>query len=172
MINYFEFFGLPTAPLVDQGQLKKVFYANSKKYHPDFHTLSDEAAREEALEKSTLNNQGYKVLTDPDQTLKHLLDLKGVLGAEGSNKMPQAFLLEMMEINEALMELEFADDPGARANIEAMIAEMETSFRKEVAELLQNYDDDKVSDRELELLKDYYLKKRYLRRLKNRTPEV
>ncbi len=172
MINYFAFFQLPPAPSVDQVLLKKTFYANSKKYHPDFHTLGDDATREEALEKSTLNNQGYKILSDPDRSLKHLLDLKGVLGEEGSNKMPQAFLMEMMDINEALMELEFAEDPAARQRIEEMISELEASFHAEVAELLQNYDDTSVSISELERLKDYYLKKRYLRRLKNRNPEV
>lgn len=172
MTNYFKFFGLPVSPTVDQAALKKVFYANSRKYHPDFHTLEDEAAREASLEKSTINNQGYKVLSDEDRTLKHLLDLKGILGEEGSNKMPQAFLLEIMDVNEALMELEFDDDPAARAKVEQMIAGLEAGFRCEVGDLLENYDDATTNDAELQRLKDYYLKKRYLLRLTNRNPEV
>ncbi len=172
MTNYFNFFDLPVSPAIDKAELKKRFYANSKRFHPDFHTLAGDEAREEALEQSTLNNQGYKLLTDDDRRLKHLLDLKGVLGEEGTNKMPQAFLMEMMDINEALMELQFDEDPTARAKVEKMIADLEYSFDQEVAEVLNHYDDATVSSEDLEKLKDYYLKKRYLRRLKQQSPEV
>ncbi|WP_187270853.1 iron-sulfur cluster co-chaperone HscB C-terminal domain-containing protein [Neolewinella aurantiaca] len=172
MTNYFDFFNLPVSPRIDQKALKRQFYANSKRFHPDFHTLAEEDAREEALEQSTINNQGYKILADDDRRLKHLLDLKGVLGEEGSNKMPQAFLMEMMDINEALMELQFEDDPTARAKVDEMIASLEADFDSEVAEVLNHYDDATVSTTELEKLKDYYLKKRYLRRLKQQSPEV
>lgn len=172
MTNYFQFFNLPPSPTVDQAALKKTFYANSRKFHPDFHTLEDEATRDESLEQSTINNQGYKVLSDEDRTLKHLLELKGVLGEEGSNKMPQSFLMEIMDVNEALMELEFDDDPAARARIDKMVAELEAGFRAEVGDLLENYDDATTNEAELQRLKDYYLKKRYLLRLKNRNPEV
>ncbi len=172
MTNYFEFYGLAPSPTLDEAALKKTFYANSKRFHPDFHTLGGDAAREEALEKSTLNNQAYKVLSDPERRLKHLLDLKGVMGEEGSNKMPQQFLMEIMEVNEALMELEFEDDPAARTKIDNMIAELEAGFENEVSDLLTDYDDASVTESELNRLKDYYLKKRYLLRLKNRNPEV
>jgi len=172
MINYFEFYGLPPSPTLDEAALKKTFYANSKRFHPDFHTLGDEAAREEALEKSTLNNQAYKVLSDPDHRLKHLLEVRGVMGEEGSNKMPQDFLIEIMDVNEALMELEFEDDPAARAKIGKMVNDLETGFRAEVADLLADYDDGSATESELLRLKNYYLKKRYLLRLKNRNPEV
>jgi molecular chaperone HscB len=172
MINYFHFFNLPVSPTLDLAALKRTFYANSKRFHPDFHTLEDEAAREEALEKSTINNQGYKVLADDDRRLKHLLDIKGVLGEEGSNKMPQAFLMEMMDINEALMELQFDEDPVARTKIDAMIGALEADFHADVADLLNHYADATVSATDLEKLKDYYLKKRYLRRLKQQAPEV
>ena len=172
MTNYFKFFDIPVSPTVDKAALKRTFYANSKRFHPDFHTLAGEDAREEALEQSTLNNQGYKLLMDDDRRLKHLLGLKGVLGEEGTNKMPQAFLMEMMDINEALMELQFDDDPAARAKVEKMINDLEKDFDEDVAEVLNHYDDATVSTEDLEKLKDYYLKKRYLRRLKQQTPEV
>jgi|AntRauTorckE5430_2_1112549.scaffolds.fasta_scaffold02026_2 molecular chaperone HscB len=172
MTNYFNFFGLPLSPSVDRAALKKQFYANSKAFHPDFHTLEDEATQERVLEQSTVNNQGYKILNDDDRRLKHLLELRGSLGKEGTNKMPQAFLMEIMDVNEALMELEFDDDPAARDRIDAMVADLEAGFHAEVADLLTNYDDDAATDAELDKLKDYYLKKRYLLRLKNRSPEV
>ncbi len=172
MTNYFQFFNLPISPQIDKAELKRRFYANSKRFHPDFHTLAGNQAQEEALEQSTLNNQGYKLLTNDDRRLKHLLDLKGAFGEEGTNKMPQAFLMEMMDINEALMELQFEENPDARTKVEKMIADLEAGFDHEVADVLNNYDDATVSAEDLGKLKDYYLKKRYLRRLKQQSPEV
>ena len=168
MTNYFHLFDLPPAPTIDQAALKKTFYANSKRYHPDFHTLEDTATQQEVLEKSTLNNQGYKVLADEDLRLKHLLELKGVLGAEGTNQVPQDFLLEIMEVNEALMELEFEDDPMARLKVTGLIDQLEADLREEVAEAYAGYEDTTATTAQLELLRDYYLKRRYLLRLREK----
>lgn len=168
MTDYFNFFGIQPAPRVDQAALKRTFYANSKRFHPDFHTLEDEAAQQEVLEKSTLNNQGYKVLADDDLRLKHLLELKGVLGEEGSNQVPQDFLMEIMEVNEALMELEFEDDPSVRQKVTGLIDQLEGDLERDVTDILENYHDERVTDAQLSALKDYYLKRRYLLRLREK----
>lgn len=168
MTNYFDFFGIPVSPSVDKAALKKTFYANSKRFHPDFHTLKSETERENALEQSTLNNQGYKLLLDDDHRLYHLLSLKGVLGEEGSNTVPQDFLMEIMDVNEALMELEFDDDPAARKKVNGLINEIAANLEASVTDLIKQYDDATVSPADLEQLKDYYLKKRYLLRLRGK----
>ena len=168
MTNYFQLFHLPPAPTIDEAALKKTFYANSKRYHPDFHTLEDAVTQQEVLEKSTLNNQGYKVLADPDLRLKHLLELKGVLGAEGTNEVPQDFLLEIMEVNEALMELEFENDPMMRLKVTGLIDQLEADLRSEVARVYDTYDDATATPHQLQLLKEYYLKRRYLLRLREK----
>ena len=168
MTNYFHLFNLPPAPTLDEAALKKTFYANSKRFHPDFHTLEDPATQQEVLEKSTLNNQGYKVLADEDLRLKHLLEVKGVLGEEGTNQVPQDFLLEIMEVNEALMELAFEDDPVARLRVTALIDRLEATLREEVADVYASYDDARVTPAQLDKLKDYYLKRRYLLRLREK----
>jgi molecular chaperone HscB len=167
-VNYFEFFGIAPAPRIDQAELKRKFYANSRNFHPDFHTLSDEAAQEDALEKSTLNNQAYKTLMNDDQRLQHLLDINGALGEEGTNQVPQDFLLEIMEVNEALMELEFEEDPALKTKVNGLIDQLESDLEKEVDKLVNHYDQATVSPEELSLLKDYYLKKRYLLRLRGK----
>ena len=168
MTNYFDYFGIPVSPDVDEAALKRTFYANSKRFHPDFHTLDNDAAQEEALEQSTLNNQGYKVLTDGDLRLKHFLDVHGALGAEGENKVPQDFLMDIMEVNEALMELEFDDDPLARRKVAALIDGLEAELEADVQDLRSEYDPASPSPRMLDAFKDYYLKRRYLLRLRQK----
>lgn len=168
MPNYFKFFGLPLSPNIDPADLKRKFYANSKRFHPDFHTLSDQTTQDEALDQSTLNNQGYKILSDEDLRLKHFLEVHGALGEEGSNTVPQDFLMEIMEVNEALMELEFDDDPLARQKVEALITQLEADLVEEVSGPLQAYVPEDASPATLNTLKDYYLKRRYLLRLRNK----
>lgn len=168
MTNYFSFFNLRPSPILDEAELKKTFYANSKRFHPDFHTLEDEATQRDVLERSTLNNQGYKILADEDSRLKHLLEVRGVLGEEGSNQVPQDFLMEIMEVNEALMELEFEDDPSVRLKVTGLIDQLDADLRREVADILENYNDDTATQAELDQLKDYYLKRRYLLRLREK----
>ncbi|OAV46233.1 iron-sulfur cluster co-chaperone HscB C-terminal domain-containing protein [Lewinella sp. 4G2] len=168
MQNYFDFFGLPVSPSVDRAQLKRTFLANSKRFHPDFHTLSDEATQEDALEQSTTNNRGYKVLNNEDQRLKHFLDVHGALGEEGTNTVPQDFLMEIMEVNEALMELEFDDDPMARLKVEGLIAQLEKDLQGEVAPVLAAYDPEQPDESSINALRDYYLKQRYLMRLRQK----
>ena len=55
-MNYFEFFGIEPAFLVDEAGLRKQFLANSQAFHPDFHTLKTDAEQQEALRLSSLNN--------------------------------------------------------------------------------------------------------------------
>ena len=168
MTNYFTFFDLRPSPTLDEAALKRTYYANSKQFHPDFHTLADEATQQEVLEKSTLNNQGYKVLTDEDSRLRHLLEVRGVLGEEGTNQVPQDFLMEIMEVNEALMELEFEDDPLVREKVVGLIDQLEADLRETVTPVVRDYDDATATAADLEALKDYYLKRRYLLRLRQK----
>ena len=165
-MNYYEFFDLPLSPKVDAAELKRKFYANSRAYHPDFYTLASEEKQAEVLEQSTLNNQAYKTLTDPDARLKYFLEVKGALAEEGKNQVPQDFLMEMMEINEALMELEFEDDPLVREKVTSLVNELEDRLTHEVADLLEDYRDEEATDADLERLTEYYLKRRYLLRIR------
>ncbi|GJM32925.1 MAG: hypothetical protein DHS20C18_19260 [Saprospiraceae bacterium] len=164
-MNYFEFYGLPITFKVDQEKLKRIFYENSKKYHPDFFTLESDEKQAEILELSSKNNEAYQLLTDFDRRMKYILDLKGVLDEEGQNQIPQDFLMDMMDINENLMELEFDFDKEKYQTIKKELAKLESTLYQGVASIIENYDDENADLGELSLLKDFYLKKRYLLRI-------
>ncbi len=164
-MRYFEFFDLPVSFLIDEAELKKRYYANSKKFHPDFYTLESEEKQGEILELSTLNNHAYRTLKDFDSRMQYILKEKGVLKEEGENKdMPADFLMDMMEINEKLMELEFEPDPEAEAQVKQELEALESGFLEEIRPLLEGFSEEKAGN--LEPIKDYYLKKRYLLRIR------
>jgi molecular chaperone HscB len=72
-MNYFEFYQLPLSCHPNQDLVKKNYYANSKKYHPDRFMQADAKTKIEALQQSALNNEAYTTLQDPMLTIAHLL---------------------------------------------------------------------------------------------------
>lgn len=131
MRNYFEFFDLPTSFQIDEAELKRRYYDNSKRFHPDFHTRADAAQQAEMLEMASLNNQAWRTLADPESRTRHLLQLFGLMRDERQTPaMPPDFLMEVMEINEALMDLQMDPDPeraeGARQAVEVLRSQLES----------------------------------------------
>ena len=165
-MNYFEFYEIPVSFGVDEAGLRKRFYALSKQFHPDFYTLESAEKQAEILRLSTLNNEAYETLRDEDRRMKYVLTLQEALGEEGTNKLPPAFLMEMMELNEGLMELEFDPDPTAIANIQETLENKEAELSNNVAPLLDRFDANPNTNEGLEEVVDYYLKKRYLLRIR------
>ena len=165
-MKYFEFFKIPVSFNLNEAELKKAFYSNSKKFHPDFFTLESKEKQMEVLELSTLNNNAFKTLSNFDKRMKYILELKEVLGEEGKNKIPQEFLMEMMEINENLMELEFDFDKNNFDKIQNSLKKLESILLEEVNPYIENYNDAAPKEVELDAIKNYFLKKRYLLRIK------
>lgn len=168
-MNYFEFYGLPVAFRLDEAQLRRLFYQNSRKYHPDFHTLASPEEQAEMLQLSTLNNEAYQTLADPDRRMRYVLEIKGLLSDESQQQVPQEFLLEMMDLNEALMELEMDYDPERFEQAAQAVASWERALDDAIAPVLDRYADDSPNSREdLLQVRDYFLKKRYLMRIREK----
>jgi molecular chaperone HscB len=165
-MTYFDFYNIPISFKVDAVALKQMFYANSKKYHPDFFTMAGAEKQAEILELSTLNTQAYKTLSDFDKRMKYILELKGIMAEEGKNTIPQDFLMDMMDINETLMELEFDFDPEAHQKLLKDVEVIENQLFTDIQPLIENYPNTEGEAECLELIKNFYLKKRYLLRIR------
>lgn len=111
-MNYFELYDIPVSFEPNQQQLKQKFYELSRKYHPDFFTQENEFEQGEALEISSLVNKAYKTFQNKDQTIKYVLQLKGLLEEEEKYQLPPDFLMEMMELNEQLTDAKMEEDPA------------------------------------------------------------
>jgi molecular chaperone HscB len=164
-MNYFEFYNLPVSFKLDEVALKKQFFSLSKKFHPDFYTLDSAEKQAEILELSTLNTEAYKTLSDSDRRMKYILELKGVMGEEGKNQLPQDFLMDMMDINEALMELEFDFDQNQYEKVKTDVQNIENQLFADVEPILNSYEDGTTPPSVLEQVKIFFLKKRYLLRI-------
>lgn len=163
--NYFDFYGIPMSFEVDAGLVKRKFYQLSKQYHPDFHTMAGATRQAEVLELSTMNNEAYKVLSDFDKRMHYILELTGQL-SDDSNALPQSFLMEMMEINEQLMELEFDFEETVYTKLLTDLDALEISLLEQVRPTLNKWKSEKSDVGELNSVKEYYYKKRYLLRIR------
>jgi molecular chaperone HscB len=165
IMNHFEFFDIPVSFYPDETDLKQRFLKNSKRFHPDFHTLESEEKQSEILELSTLNNAAFLTLNDFDKRLHYILEIKGLL-AEAKQELPQEFLLEMMDINEAIMELEFDFDKGMYNEAKQKVEQIELELLLEAKPIMESYDDASDNGTGLEPVKDFFLKRKYLWRIK------
>jgi molecular chaperone HscB len=164
--NYFEFYGIPIALAVDPTAVRRIFLENSRKYHPDFHTLSPDAVQADVLELSTRNNEAFKTLSDPDRLLAYVLKITGTLTGDGEQgKLPQAFLMEMMDINEKIMSLEFDAEPGVYQSVMDTVNDLKNNLEASLGTLLQHWTAENNRDGDLEKAKDYFYKKKYLLRI-------
>lgn len=156
-MNYFQLFDLPVAFRTDQALLAQRYFDIQKSTHPDFFARATEAEQEEALERSAAANKGYRVLKNPDETIKYVLELKGVLEADEKYQLPPGFLMEMMELNEE-------EETAARKRV----AELENELYTAIAPVLDSYRDGATDTAALEPVKAYYFKKKYLQRILDR----
>ncbi len=156
-MNHFELFGLPVSFKIDRGNLAQKYFELQKKYHPDFFAQGTEQEQEQALDISSQLNKALNIFKSETQTIKYVLQLKGLLQEEEKYQLPPAFLMEMMELNEELSE-----------NSARQINEIEKKLHTEVQSIIESYDDSTFTTADLLKLKEYYYKKKYLQRILDR----
>jgi molecular chaperone HscB len=164
-MNYFEFFEIEPGFFLDEDQLKSKFYQNSKQYHPDFYTMESPAKQAEIMQLAVTNNKAYKILSDFESRMKYILELENCMGEEGSNKLPQSFLMEMMDFNEKVMELQFDFDQSIYDSCQEELKNLSSNLLENIKADMLAYDAKTSKTDTLERIKIFYLKNRYLLRI-------
>jgi molecular chaperone HscB len=159
-MTYFQLFEIPVQLKVDPATLPVKFFELSRKYHPDHAAQGSEKVQEEALEKSALLNKAFRTFQRPDETIKYVLQLKGLLEEEEKYELPPDFLMEVLEINEAIMD---SDDHSA---IPAQLEKLQSDIYEPVKEIVEHYEEGATTEKELLQVKEYYYKKKYIDRIR------
>ncbi|MBG8552058.1 Fe-S protein assembly co-chaperone HscB [Hymenobacter guriensis] len=166
-MNYFTFYKLPETFWPDTAALKRQYYAFSREYHPDFHATSSPEQQQKILHMATLNTNAYRTLSDPDLRMAYILNSHGLLD-EGKQELPADFLMEVMDLNEQLMELEFEPDAETRQRVEAEVNALAETLDAGIQPVLTGYEmlPGDARPQALQQIRTYYLKKRYLLRIR------
>lgn len=166
--NYFAFFNLPVAFTIDEKLLKEKYYENTRNFHPDQYGQDSEEKQAEMLEFTSLNNAAYKTLKNFNRRVHYILDMHGLVTEGDKHTLPPDFLMEMMEVNEVLMEMEFEPDVEKLKATQTQITEWENDINTQMQQLGTTYDAANDADKPALLLqiKEVYHKSKYILRLK------
>ena len=134
--NYFELFGLPVTFNVDLALLAERYRAVQGSVHPDRFADAGDRERRLSLQYATLANEAYATLKSPLKRAIYLMQLRGRdLAAEGTGgeQMDPAFLMQQIELREALEEIDTSSVPARdlaqlRTQVRSVLAELESEF--------------------------------------------
>lgn len=172
MMNYFEFYNIPVSIDPDLKVIRQRYVELSRKYHPDFYTHKDNAQQAMALEMSTVNTSAYSTLMDFDSRLLHLMDIKGI-DVTKQKKLPQEFLMSMMEINESLVDAKISGDQNKLTQIEENLKELISQCLNNISKFIAEYDKGEtkeIASLLLDILSEIN-KKNYIIKLQNQLLE-
>ncbi len=110
--NYFELFGLPGQFHLDLTELATRYRDLQRVVHPDRYSNAGDQEKRLAMQGATLVNEAYDTLKDPLKRAQYMMQLNGV-DANGENLTTSdgAFLMQQMQLREALEEVKDEEDP-------------------------------------------------------------
>ena len=132
--THFELFGLPQSFSIDRQQLNSRFRELQRTAHPDRFASASDLERRISAQQATSINEAYQVLKDPLRRGRYLLELAGIdHDDEHRTTRDTVFLMEQMELREALGEVRAA--PDAFAALGAILDRIGNDIDTLVAEL-------------------------------------
>jgi molecular chaperone HscB len=135
MQSHFDLFGLPPTFAVDEVRLERAYREIQSRVHPDRYARAGDAERRASLQWTTRVNEAYRTLKDPVQRASHLLAMHGVdVAFETNTAMPADFLVEQMELREALEEAAGAKDLAALEALQKRIDIDKRSLEQQIVE--------------------------------------
>jgi molecular chaperone HscB len=132
--NFFAFFGLEPKLCLDLESLQKRFDELSRKSAEE---------QSEAVEATTILNNGYRTLRDPVKRAEYLLAEEGLpIGEQTSKDVPPELLEEVFELNRMLEDLKNGGQT-ARPQLETAkghFASLKQDVDEELEKLFAKYD--------------------------------
>ncbi len=165
MVDYFDILQIPLSFRPDLAHLKKQYYSLSRLHHPDFFTDMDEQQQAASMLQSSNFNTAYKVLSDEQSRLSYLLHFLGVLKDGEHEALPQSFLMEIMEINEAIFDLEADFDADKRNETLKLVEMMKAELTDELNRGVDMFENQLDRDEALNIIKENFLKLKYMLRI-------
>jgi molecular chaperone HscB len=137
MQNHFDLFQLPPRFDIDPAALDAAYRDVQGRVHPDRFVNASDAEKRVAMQWATRANEAYQTLRSPEQRARYLCELNGVdLQTESNTAMPMDFLMQQMELREALLEARAAKDAAALDELDAQVRGERKARLAQVGKLL------------------------------------
>ena len=142
MHNHFELFGLAPAFFLEKDRLEKAYRDIQSRVHPDRFAHAGDAERRASLQWTTRVNEAFQVLKNPVARAKHLLELHGVdVAFETNTAMPAEFLMQQMELREALEEATEKKNSQSLDRLRSDLRREEAALEKQIADAIDGRKD-------------------------------
>jgi molecular chaperone HscB len=167
--THFERFGLAQSFDVDIDLLDERYRDSQRAVHPDRFANASDQERRISMQQATLINEGYQTLKDPLKRGRYLLQLHGrSFDDEHHTNSDITFLMEQMELREALGEVRNAADAFAELGI--IMDRIENDIVRLGSDVQQRFHaGDEAS---LELAADSLTKMQFYRKLRDEAMEL
>jgi len=110
--NYFELFSLDVSFDIDLKQLSENFRVLQQAVHPDRFANASDQERRISVQRAAQINEAHQVLKSPQRRARYLIELQGVVFDDQVNPvMAPIFLMQQMELREALSDVKSTADP-------------------------------------------------------------
>lgn len=164
--NFFEIFSVAVSTDIDVKQLQDNNRELQQQYHPDrFASGSDEEKRI-AMQATSLINQAFNTLKDPVQRLQYMLSLKGIeMNSESDTSMDGAFLMQQMELREAIENVRSHGDPLTQLD------KLSVDLKKTLADLIETFDQHYQQD-DLQQARDVVRKCQFIHKAQREVSEM
>ena len=133
--DHFTVLGVPRRHDLDMADVESRYKDLLRKLHPDRYTRADARARRAALGRAVQLTDAWRALRDPVRRAEYLVQLAGIdIGpedgaartgppsAKARPPVPQALLMEMMELREELATARAAGDETTMARVQAGVS--------------------------------------------------
>ena len=162
--THFELFELPVSFDIDLSDLSQRYRELQRVVHPDKFVNATDRERLLSVEKAALINEAYQILKIPQRRARYMLELHGVsFDDEKDMAMDPAFLMEQIELREALGELSQVADPMAELN------NIMTDIKKRILEVIRGlrkgFESGQLDDIQKSSLKQSIHKMQFLNKL-------
>src|SRR3954465_2213180 len=140
--NHFELFGLRPAFAQNAQALERAYREIQSQVHPDRFAHAGDAERRASLQWTTRVNEAYRALRNPVQRASHFLSLHGVdVAFETNTAMPEAFLMQQMELRESLEDAVATKNLAALASLQSKLEADQRALEKQIAAAIDEKQD-------------------------------
>ncbi|NOU51980.1 co-chaperone HscB [Pseudoalteromonas sp. JBTF-M23] len=168
-MRYFELFNIPVDYHVDLAKINQQYLELQRVVHPDRFAGKGEREKLLAVQKTAEINDALSILKHPVKRAEYMLSERGVdIRAEQQTLQDPIFLMQQMEMREALEELPQSDDvEAAIEQFEQQIKALDVEFSQQLAQQLSS-----DNEQDLQLAADNIRKLKFVYKLRDELARI
>jgi len=162
--THFELFQLPVSFELDLKDLSQRYRELQRAVHPDKFSNVSDRERRLSVDKAATVNDAYQILKSPQRRARYMLELQSVsFDDEKDMALDPSFLMEQIELREALEKLGQNSDPVSSLNI--IMADIKNRITAILDEIREDLSQDQLDDKQKNKVKQLVHKMQFLDKL-------